>query len=75
MEFKVIPFRATVSNKGSNADSANQVQSTINQYSNDGWEFVSCGNIDTTIAGSGGCFGLGATPPTNTSVLVLVFKK
>lgn len=75
MTYKAIPFRANISSGGTGGEAANQVQNLINQTVNEGWEFVSCSNIDTTIAGSSGCFGIGATPSTNTSVLVLIFKK
>lgn len=75
MNYSVIPFHATVGNKGTDADAAKQVQSLIDQQASSGWEFVSCGNIDTTIAGSNGCFGFGAQAAVNTSVLVLIFKK
>lgn len=75
MSYKVKPFIAKVSNKGGADDVASQVQSFINQETTDGWEFVSCGNIDTVIEGSNGCFGIGATPSSSTSIMVLVFKK
>ena len=52
-----------------------QVESAISQQASSGWEFVSCCNIDTSIAGTNGCFGLGAKPATSTSVLVLIFKQ
>jgi len=47
MNYKVKPFIAQVSSKGSTTDVANQVNSFIDQETSDGWEFVSCGNIDT----------------------------
>lgn len=75
MEYKVLPFIAQVSNKGNSTDVANQVSSFINQETSDGWEFVSCGNIDTQISGTNGCFGIGATPASSTSIMVLVFKR
>lgn len=75
MNYKVKPFIAKLSSKGSAADVASQVESFISQEASDGWEFVSCGNIDTQIAGSSGCFGIGATPGGATSIMVLVFKK
>lgn len=75
MNYKVKPFIAKVGNKGSSADVASQVESFINQETSDGWEFVSCGNIDTQISGTSGCFGIGATPASSTSIMVLVFKK
>jgi hypothetical protein len=75
MDYKVVPFRAALSSGQNAGDAAGQVQSLISEQATQGWEFVSCGNIDTTIAGSDGCFGIGAKPPVSTSVLVLVFKK
>ena len=76
MEYKVKPFSASVSSgSGSSTQVAGQVQSFIDTETAGGWEFVSCGNIDTTIQGSNGCFGFGATPSSTTSILVLVFKK
>lgn len=75
MEYKVKPFVAQVRSNGSSSNVASQVESFIIQETQDGWEFVSCGNIDTQIAGSSGCFGIGATPSSSTSTLVLVFKR
>jgi len=75
MEYKVKPFIVQVSSKGSSTDVANQVNSFISNETTDGWEFVSCGNIDTQISGSNGCFGIGATPASSTSIMVLVFKR
>jgi hypothetical protein len=75
MEYKVKSFSVKIgSNDG--ADSvASQVSNFISQESSGGWEFVSCGNIDTQIEGTNGCFGIGARPATNTSIMVLVFKR
>jgi len=75
MEYKVKPFMVQVSSKGTSDDVAGQVASFIAKEAVDGWEFVSCGNIDTEIAGSSGCFGIGAKPASSTSIMVLVFKK
>jgi hypothetical protein len=75
MEYKVKPFIAKVSRGGTASDVANQVNSFINQETADGWELLSCGNIDTHIEGTNGCFGIGAKPGSSTSILVLVFKK
>lgn len=75
MNYKVKSFVAKISGSGNASDVANQVQTFISQETSDGWEFVSCGNIDTEIAGSNGCFGIGAKPGSSTSIMVLVFKK
>jgi len=75
MNYKVKPFVAKLSSGQTSTNVASQVESFISQETSDGWELVSCGNIDTQIAGSNGCFGIGATPGSSTSTLVLVFKK
>jgi hypothetical protein len=75
MEYKVIPFSVSVSSKEGANSVAGQVESQIQSLTNQGWTFVSCGNIDTHIQGSSGCFGIGARPASQTSVMVLVFKK
>jgi hypothetical protein len=75
MNYKVKPFIVKLSSNGSSSDVASQVESFISQETSDGWEFVSCGNIDVQIAGTNGCFGMGATPSSSTSTMVLVFKK
>jgi len=75
MEYKVKPFIVKVGSNGSASDVATQVESYVRQETSDGWEFVSRGNIDTQIAGNAGCLGIGATPASSTSTMVLVFKK
>jgi hypothetical protein len=75
MNYKVQPISVSISARGNAGDVSAQVESAISQQASNGWEFVSCGNIDTSVAGSNGCFGLGAKPATNTSVLVLIFKQ
>lgn len=75
MSYKVVPFIVSIANKGNASDVASQVQSAIDRETNDGWDFVSCGNIDTEIEGTSGCFGFGAKPASSTSIMVLVFKK
>ncbi|MFN8279057.1 MAG: hypothetical protein U0V49_02125 [Saprospiraceae bacterium] len=75
MTYKIKPFIAKVSNKGSAEDVAYQVESFIEKETVDGWNFIGCGNIDTNIAGSNGCFGFGSTPASTTSVMVVIFGK
>ena len=75
MEYKVKPFLAQVSSGDKSEVVANQVASFISKETVDGWELVSCGNIDTQISGSSGCFGIGGTPASSTSIMVLVFKR
>lgn len=75
MEYKVVPFSVSVSSNENAGSVAGQVASLIQSESNQGWTFVSCGNIDTQIQATSGCFGIGAKPASQTSVMVLVFKK
>jgi hypothetical protein len=75
MAYKVKPFVAQVSSISSSSAVADQMESFIQKEAVDGWEFVSCGNVDTLIQGSNGCFGFGAKPSTSTSIMVLIFMK
>ncbi len=75
MTYKVRPFIAKVSNKGNAEEVAYQVEAFIEKESVDGWKLIGCGNIDTTVAGSNGCFGFGSTPSITTSVMVIIFGK
>jgi hypothetical protein len=73
--YKVVPFQAHISNTGSGQDLATGLQQIINQEASDGWSFVQIQELTTSIAGSSGCFGLGATPGTTVSMSVLIFQK
>lgn len=73
--YKVVPFQAQISNAGSGQDLANGLQQIINQETSDGWDFAQIQELTTSIAGSSGCFGIGATPGTTASMSVLIFQK
>lgn len=75
MSYIVQYFAAKVSNTGGHLDAANQLQELINSKHNEGWNFVSVENISSVVAGSGGCFGIGGTPPQLTSYQMVIFKK
>lgn len=75
MEFIVVPFVAQITQKDSTAHVAGQLQKVINEYSSKGWEYVRMENVETQVAGTNGCFGLGAKPGFTTSFSMLVFKK
>ncbi len=72
---KVVPFQASISNTGSSRDVAVGLQRVIDQETASDWEFVQIQELTTFVAGSAGCFGLGATPGTTTSMAVLIFRK
>ena len=73
--YKVVPFQAHISNTGSGQDLATGLQQIINQETAAGWGFVQIQELTTSIAGSSGCFGFGATPGQTVSMSVLIFRK
>lgn len=75
MEFIVVPFAAQVKQNETTAAVATQMQSVINSYVAQGWEYLRMDSVQTSVAGSSGCFGLGATPGYVTTFNVLVFKR
>lgn len=75
MEFKIVPFTARISPGDTSAAVASQMQSIINSNLSEGWEYMRMDSVQTNVAGSSGCFGLGAQPGFSTVFNVLVFKK
>jgi hypothetical protein len=73
--YKVVSFQASISSTGSGQDVAAALQRAIDQEATSGWEFIQIQELTTFVAGSSGCFGLGATPGTTTSMAVLIFKR
>jgi hypothetical protein len=73
--YKVVSFQASISNTGSGQDVAASLQRAIDQEATSGWEFIQIQELTTFVAGSSGCFGLGATPGTTTSMAILIFKR
>jgi len=75
MEYKVVPFTASIANNGTAEHAANQLEQLIQQHATAGWAYVRLEQVTTTVAGDNGCFGLGATPPRTTTVSMVVFQK
>ena len=73
--YNVIAFQASISHAGSPQDVAAGIQRIIDEQTAAGWDFVQVQELTTFVAGNMGCFGLGATPSTNISMAVLIFKK
>ena len=73
--FTVVPFTASINQKGNSNTVAAQMQLILDQYGKEGWEYYRMDTVETTVAGENGCFGIGAKPPYTTSFSVLVFKK
>jgi len=75
VKYKVVPFVANVSSKEGSSAAASQLESLVNQMSGEGWEYVRLESVETYVAGSSGCFGIGATPPKVTSFSMAVFRR
>ncbi len=75
MNFKVVPFYANLEQQDGAQVAVNQLQKLIDAELANGYEFVSMGNIETEVAPTSGCLGIGAKPGFSTSVAVAVFKK
>lgn len=75
MEYRVIPFNASLTQNETAEVAANQLQALINSQLAEGFEFVSLGNIETAVAPTSGCLGIGAKPGYNASVAVAFFKR
>ncbi len=73
--YRVIPFNAELGQKDNFSVAVDQLQSLIDNQMAAGYEFISMGNIETTITPTNGCLGIGAKPGYNTSIAVAVFKR
>ncbi len=76
MEYKVIPFVASIdSKKGDSSHVADQLEKIIKHHSNQGWKYVRLESVSTFVKPDTGCFGLGAKPGYTTSRQMIVFSK
>ena len=76
MKYKVVPFSCSVSNKQGAAALAAELESLIDKWTTQGWDYVGIEQLQTFVAGSSGCFGVfGATQATTVNVEFVVFKK
>lgn len=75
MQYKIVPFTAQISKSDSTAAVASQMQSTIDTFIAEGWEYLRMDSVQTNVAASNGCFGIGSQPGFTTSFNVLVFKR
>lgn len=74
-EYRVVPFVASVGNTEGSQQAAAQLEALVRSWSEHGWEYVRLESVETFIAGSEGCFGLGATPGRLVSYSMAVFKQ
>ncbi len=76
MEYKVIPFVASIdSKKGNSTHVAEQLEGIIKHHSNQGWNYIRLESVSTFVQPNSGCFGLGATPGYTTTRQMMVFEK
>lgn len=76
MEYKVVPFTATLNQQKETTNVvANQLKSLIDQYVNEGWEYVRLESVSTYIQPDSGCFGFGAKPGYMANYQMVVFSK
>ena len=76
MEYKVIPFVASIDSKnGTSNHVAEQLESLIKNYTNQGWKYIRLESVTTFVQPDNGCFGLGTKPGYNTTRQMVVFSK
>lgn len=76
MEYKVIPFVASLDpKKGTSEHVAQQLEDIVKNYSNQGWKYIRLESVTTFVQPENGCFGLGAKPGYTTSRQMIVFEK
>ena len=75
MQYKVVPFQASISSIGRVEDVAEQLHSLISTETAGGWEYIRLETVETHVYGTSGCFGIGAQHPRMTSYTVAVFSR
>jgi len=75
MNTKVIPFNPVIKTKQSAEKVSVDLEQLINEHAVDGWEFYNFYTSETLIAGSSGCFGIGAKPSYSVNIGFVVFKR
>lgn len=75
MQYKVVPFAAAVDSRQDAKAVVSEIENIIQRHASDGWEYVGVHQLQTFKAGSSGCFGFGATPPTTVTTEFVVFRQ
>jgi hypothetical protein len=73
MEYKVVPFHPTVTDKGGAGQASQELQGIIDTHVKDGWKFKSLESLTTSVKPTG-CAGLGGKNET-VSIQMIVFEK
>ncbi|WP_247232725.1 DUF4177 domain-containing protein [Telluribacter sp. SYSU D00476] len=71
--YKVVPFTAVINFKKGEKTVSEQLQSLIDVYVADGWEYLQLESVPTVYNDSG-CFGIGAKS-TQSFNHMLIFKR
>lgn len=74
MQYKVVPFVASISSTGDSTQAAAQLEQLISSSAESGWDYVRLESVETFVAGTSGCFGLGAQPARMVSYTMAVFR-
>ncbi|MFC4686560.1 hypothetical protein ACFO4P_06375 [Epilithonimonas pallida] len=76
MEYKVVPFVATLNQQQQNTSiAAQQLEDLIKNYVSHGWEYVRVESVSTYVQPDEGCFGIGAKQGFMASYQMVVFSK
>ena len=75
MEYKVVSISPNINRGDSGSKLATELESVIQKYAADGWEFVDVETLSTWVNGSSGCFGLGAQPGYSLDFQMVVFQR
>ena len=76
MEYKVVPFVASIDyKKGTSDHVAQQLEQLINEYASQGWNYVRLEGVTTVISPDDGCFGSGGKSGATTTRQMVVFSR
>lgn len=76
MKYKVVPFVAAIEFKNGTSDHvAQQLETLINKYSLEGWNYIRLEGVSTYVGPDNGCFGFGGKPGYSTTKQMVVFSK
>lgn len=76
MEYKVVPFTATLDQKKETTSVvADQLEKLIAKYNDLGWQYIRLESVSTYVQPDSGCFGIGAKPGHMAAYQMVVFSK
>ena len=75
MEYKVVPFVASIGKKETSKVVADQLERLISIQTIQGWKYIRLESVTTYVQPDNGCFGFGGKPGFTTSRQMVVFVK